>query len=70
MHTEQVRSDIFFRCYNVMIDGNNFFGQPVKSNLRTYVSTWKTATGQEDHCTTGSLLDYSYFRDHYKMIAI
>ena len=26
--------------------------------------------GQEDDYTTGCLLDYSYFKDHYKMIAI
>ena len=30
----------------------------------------KLATGQEDDYTTGCLLDYSYFKDHYKMIAI
>ena len=26
--------------------------------------------GQEDDYKTGCLLDYSYFKDHYKMIAI
>ena len=30
----------------------------------------KIATGQGDDYTTGCLLDYSYFQDHYKMIAI
>ena len=30
----------------------------------------KIATGQGDDYTTGCLLDYSYFKDHYKMIAI
>ena len=28
----------------------------------------KTATGQGDDYTNGCLLDYSYFKDHYKMI--
>ena len=31
---------------------------------------WKIATGQGDDCTTGCLLDYAYFKDYYKMIAI
>ena len=30
----------------------------------------KIATGQGDDYTTGCLLDYSYFKDYYKMIAI
>ena len=30
----------------------------------------KIATGQGDDYATGCLLDYSYFKDHYKMIAI
>ena len=29
----------------------------------------KIATGQRDDSTTGSLLDYSYFKENYKMIA-
>ena len=30
----------------------------------------KTAIGQGDDYTTGCLLDYPYFKDHYKRIAI
>ena len=30
----------------------------------------KTATGKGDDYTIGCLLDYFYFQDHYKMIAI
>ena len=52
-----------------MIDGKNFFDQPVKSDMRTcYIQ--KTATGQRDDYTTGCLLDYNYFNNYYKMIAI
>ena len=29
----------------------------------------KTATGKGDDYTTGCLLDYSYFKENYKMIA-
>ena len=38
--------------------------------IKTYKNIRKIATGQRDHYTTGCLLDYSYFKDNYKMIAI
>ena len=53
-----------------MIDGKSFFDQPINSNLKTYETIRKFATGQGDDYTTGCLLDYSYVKDHYKMIAI
>ena len=31
---------------------------------------WKIVVGQADNYTTGCLLDFPYFRYHYKMIAI
>ena len=55
---------------NVMIDGKNFFDQPINSTTKTYENIRKIATGQGDDCTTGCLLDYSYFKSCYKMIAI
>ena len=30
----------------------------------------KTATGRGDDYTTGCLLDYQYFKDHYQLIAV
>ena len=56
--------------YNIMINGVNFFDQPVKDNKVTYENIRKIATGQGDDYTTGCLLDYSYFADTYKMIAV
>ena len=52
-----------------MIDSKNFFDQPINSMNKTYENIRKIATGQGDNCTTGCLLDYSYFKDHYKIIA-
>ena len=37
---------------------------------KTYEKIRKTVTGQREDYTTGFLLDYSYFKDNYKMIAI
>ena len=47
-----------------------FFGQPINSMIKTFANIRKIATGQGDDNTTGCFLDYSYFKDHYKMIAI
>ena len=56
--------------YNVMIDGKNFFNQPVKNDKVTYENIKKIATGRRDDYTTGCLLDYIYFKNYYKIIAI
>ena len=48
----------------------NTFDQPVKNNQITYENIRKIATGQGVGYTIGCLLDYSYFKDNYKMIAI
>ena len=53
-----------------MIDGRNFFDQPIDSMAKTYENIWKIATGQGDDFTTGCLLDYTYFKENCKMIAI
>ena len=56
--------------YNIVINGENFFDQPVKNNKITYDNIRKIATGQGDDYTTGCLLDYPYFTNTYKMIAL
>ena len=53
-----------------MIDGKNFFDQPVKNNKVTYENIRKIATGQGDDYTTSCLLDYIYFKIYYKTIAV
>ena len=53
-----------------MINGENFFGQPIKDNKVTYENIRKFATGKGDNYATGCLLHYPYFRDNYKMIAV
>ena len=56
--------------YNIMINGENVFDQPIKNNKVTYNNIRKIAIGQGDDNTTGCLLDYPYFANTYKMIAV
>ena len=53
-----------------MIDGKNFVDQPRNKDFKTYENIRKIATGQGDDCTSGCLLDYPYFKENYKMIAV
>ena len=54
--------------YNVLIDGRNFYDQPISDQIKKYDEIRKIAVGKGDDYTTGCLLDYQYFRDHYQLI--
>ena len=53
-----------------MIDGRNFFDQPINSMNKTCENIRKIATGKGDDYTTDCLLDYPYFKENYRMIAV
>ena len=53
-----------------MIDGKNVFDQPIKNDKTTYENIRKVATDQGDDYTASCLLDYAYFKNYCKMIAI
>ena len=51
--------------FNVLIDGRNFYDQPISDKNRKYHELIKLCTGKFDDYTTGSLVDYKHFKDHY-----
>ena len=51
-------------------NGKNIFDQPIQNDKVTYKNIRKFATGQGDYYRIGCLLDYRYFKDTYKMIAV
>ena len=69
-HDEYYLPTVEIKDYNIVINSENVFDQPIKNNKVTYDNIRKIATGQGDDYTTGCLLDYSYFRKTYKMIAV
>ena len=69
-HSTYYLPKVEIKDYNVMIDGRNFFDQPINSMDETYENIRRTTTGQGDDYTTVCLLYYSYFRENYKMITI
>ena len=54
----------------MLIDGQKLYDQPINNEIETYDEIRKIATGKGDDYTTGCLLDYQYFKNHYKLIAI
>ena len=69
-HSTYYLPKVEIKDYNVMIDGRNFFDQPINGMSKTYENIRKIATGKGDDYATGCLLDYPYFKENYKMIAI
>ena len=54
--------------YNVIIDKLAFFDLPIKTEEEAYEKIIYISRNNE--YTTGNLLDYDYFKKHYKLIAI
>ena len=53
-----------------MIEIRNSFDQPVKNDLRTDDNIQKLAIGLGDDYKNRFLLDYPYFKEYCKLIAI
>ena len=53
-----------------MEDGRNFYDQPINDLIKQYDEVRKVSTGHGDDYTTGSLLDYAYFKDNYRLIVV
>ena len=56
--------------YNVIIDGRNFYDNPIESNIEKYRELIKVMIGKGEDYTTESLLDFNYFDKHYKLVAV
>ena len=55
--------------FNVLNDGKPFFEIPVKNKEEAYEVIIEMSKNN-NYYTTGNLLDYEYFKVHYKLIAI
>ena len=62
------RNDL--KKYNVIIDGRNFYDIPVEGDIEKYRELKKVMIGKGEDYTAGSLLDYDYFKKHYKLVAV
>ena len=56
--------------YNVLIDGRNFYDQPINDLIKQYDEIRNISTEKGDDYTTGCLLDYAFFKDNYRLTAV
>ena len=56
--------------HNVLIDSRIFYDQSINGLIKQYDEIKKIATGKGHDYTTGCLLNYKYFKNHYKLIAV
>ena len=56
--------------YSVLIDGRNSYDQPINDLIKQFDEARKISAGYGDDYTTSFLLDYTYFKDHYRLIAV
>ena len=59
---------VMIKDYNVIIDKLAFFNLPIKNEEEAYEKIIDISKNNE--YTTGNLLDYDYFKNYYKLIAI
>ena len=59
--------NIEIKGFNVLIDGKSFFDLPGKNEEETYE---KIIEMSNNDYTTSNLLDFGYFKENYKLIAI
>ena len=56
--------------FNILINGRNFFKQPLKNDFKIYDNIRKIAKGLSDYYATGCILDFFYFKKYCKLIVI
>ena len=62
------RPRVMIKDFNVIIDKLAFFDLPIKTEEEAYEKNIDIS--RNDEYTTGNLLDYDYFKNYYKLIAI
>ena len=67
-HSGYYLPHVEIKNYNIVINGEKFFDQPIKNKKITYDNIRTIATVYGDDYTTGCLLDYPYFIKTYKII--
>ena len=66
--TKYILPRVDIKDYNVLIDGRNYNDQNISDDFMKYEELRKGMTGRGEDFTTGSLLDYDYWENNYKLI--
>ena len=61
-------SNVEIKDFKVLIDGKSLFDLPVKNEEKTYEKIIEISKNND--YTSGNLLDFAYFKENYRLIAI
>ena len=61
-------SNVEIKGFNVLIDGKSSFDVPIKNKEESYEKIIEMSKNND--YTTGNLLDYDYFQNHYNLVAV
>ena len=61
---------IEIKDYKILIDGRNFYDQNISDKITRYNELIKLTTGKSEDYTTGCLLDFQFYKDHYSIVAV
>ena len=67
-HRKYFLSRVNITKCNVLINGKNFYDQPITHETRKYDEVKMISSGKGEDYTSGCLLDYKYLKDHYQLI--
>ena len=62
------KKNVEIKDFNVLIDEKSFFDLPVKNEEEAYGKIIEIS--DNNHYTTGNLLDFACFKENYRLIAI
>ena len=54
----------------VIIDGRNFYDNPIESDIKKYRELTKVMIGKGEDFATRYLFDFNCFNKHYKLVAV
>ena len=66
--SQYITPTVKIKDYNVLIDQKPFYQIPIKNKEETYEAIIELI--RNSYYTTDNLLDYEYFKDYYKLMAI
>ena len=62
--------NLWIKSYIVIINGKSLYDQAIDADVKRSKEIRKLKTGQSEDHTTECLVDYEYFKNVYKLIAI
>ena len=66
-HRQCFLPSLNIKDYNVLIDGRNFYDQNISDDFKKYEELRNVMIGRGEDYTAGSLLDYEYWKNNYKL---